>query len=108
MPSIDYLTPKAILAIQRIVLEAIANALQHARAVSITVRTEVDPMNGRLLIEVLDDGVGFDIVRIQRGRGLDNMRNRAQSVGATVEVIGTDRGTNVTLTLPLAALRAVQ
>jgi signal transduction histidine kinase len=108
LPSVDYLTPKSILAIQRIVLEAIANALQHSHAVSITVRTEVDPVNGRLLIEVLDDGVGFDIVRIQRGRGLDNMRNRAQSVGATVEVIGTDHGTNVTLTLPLAALRAVQ
>jgi signal transduction histidine kinase len=108
LPSVDYLTPKAILAIQHIILEAIANALQHAHAVSITVRTGVNLVDGRLLIEVLDDGRGFDPARTLRGRGLDNMRNRARSVGATVEVAATNDGTNVTLTLPLAALRAAQ
>jgi signal transduction histidine kinase len=68
----------------------------------------VNLVDGRLLIEVLDDGRGFDPARTLRGRGLDNMRNRARSVGATVEVAATNDGTNVTLTLPLAALRAAQ
>jgi len=89
-------------------LEAIANALQHAHAVSITVRTEVNLVNGQLLIEVLDDGHGFDPAQTLRGRGLDNMRNRARSVGATAEVAATKGGTKVTLSLPLAVLRAAQ
>ena len=108
LPSVDYLTPKAILAIQRIVLEAIANALQHAHAATITVRSEVDFTSGCLLIQVLDDGHGFDPAQTPRGRGLDNMRNRARSVGATVEIVATNHGTAVTLALPLAMLRAAQ
>jgi len=108
LPSVDYLTPKAILAIQRIVLEAIANALQHAHAVSITVRSEVDFIHRRLLIEVVDDGHGFDPAQTLHGRGLDNMRNRARSVGATVDIAATNRGTTVTLALPLAMLSAAQ
>jgi signal transduction histidine kinase len=108
LPSVDYLNPRAILAIQRIILEAIANALQHAHAVSITVRTDVNLMNGQLLIEVKDDGHGFDPGQALRGRGLDNMRNRARSVGASVELAATNDGTSVRLTLPLAVQRAAQ
>jgi signal transduction histidine kinase len=108
LPCVDYLTPKAILAIQRIVLEAIANALQHAHASNITVRSEVEFSTGRLLIEVLDDGHGFDPAQTLRGRGLENMRNRARSVGATVDVVATNHGTTVAFALPMVKLRAAQ
>jgi signal transduction histidine kinase len=100
LPPVDNLTPRAILAIQHIVLEAIANALQHARASTITVRTQVDC--GGLLIQVMDDGIGFDFDKVQRGRGLDNLDSRARSIGAGVEINSSTRhGTRVTLTLLL-------
>jgi signal transduction histidine kinase len=101
LPAVDYLTPKAILAIQRIVVEAIANALRHARASTITVRTQVD--RSGLLVQVIDDGIGFDLARALGGRGLANMRNRARSIGAGIEIDSSTRpGTSITLTLPLS------
>jgi signal transduction histidine kinase len=101
LPAVDYLTPKAILAIQRIVVEAIANALQHARASTITVRTQVD--RSGLLVQVIDDGIGFDLARARGGRGLANMHNRARSIGAGIEIDSSMRpGTSITLTLPLS------
>ncbi|HYM03542.1 MAG TPA: ATP-binding protein, partial [Stellaceae bacterium] len=103
LPPVAYLTPKAILAIQRTVLEAIANALRHARARTIAVRTEVDDPGGRLLIHVIDDGTGFDPAAVGRGRGLDNLHNRAQGIGASVEIDSrAEAGTRVTLILPQA------
>ena len=107
LPRIGTLTPKTILAIQRIVLEAIANALRHARAKTITVSTHVDPVGGRLLVRVADDGIGFDAATVPRGRGLDNLNNRARSFGGSVEIeSGAGRGTQVSLLLPLADVRA--
>jgi signal transduction histidine kinase len=104
LPPVDYLTPRAILAIQRIVLEAIANALQHARARTITVRTRVDGQG--LLIQVIDDGIGFDPAKAWRGRGLANLHNRARSIGAEVEIdTSTQPGTSVTLRLPFSLSR---
>jgi signal transduction histidine kinase len=100
LPPVDYLTPRAILAIQRIVLESIVNALQHARANTITVRTQVDRRG--LLIQVIDDGTGFDLAKVRRGRGLDNLHSRARGIGAAVAIDSSSRsGTSVTLTLPL-------
>jgi signal transduction histidine kinase len=106
LPLVDYLTPKAILAIQRMLLEAIANALEHAHAQTIAVATRVDHAAGRLLIEVLDDGIGFDAATARRGRGLANLATRARSLGAAVEIESSPRtGTRVALRLPLAAAR---
>ena len=99
MPQLSYLTPKAILAIQRIVLEALTNAMRHARARDITVSTKFD--KNWLEIGIADDGVGYDEANVTRGRGLDSMHNRANSFGGEVEVRSTPgTGTRVTLRLP--------
>jgi signal transduction histidine kinase len=98
LPPVDYLTPQAILAIQRIVLEAIVNALQHSRARTITVRTRADC--GGAVIQVIDDGIGFDLAKVRQGRGLANLYNRARSIGARVEIDSRRPGSCITLTLP--------
>lgn len=103
LPTLDYLTPKAVLAIERIVLEAISNALRHSRAATIAVRTAVDAAGGQLHILVEDDGRGFDPATVRRGRGLDSISSRARGIGATVGFTSADSGTCVTLTLKLAA-----
>ena len=99
VPTLDCLTPRAILAIQRIVLEALINSLRHARAGSIEVRTEVDQAGEWLRIEMRDDGTGFDPGTVRRGRGLDNMAARARAVGAAIDFTSDHTGTGVTLTL---------
>jgi signal transduction histidine kinase len=101
VPQLPYLTPKAILAVQRIVLEALTNSLRHARAREVTVSTRV---NGSWLdIGIADDGVGFDENEISRGRGLESVRQRALGLSGSIEIRSAPgAGTNVTLRLPLA------
>jgi signal transduction histidine kinase len=100
IPQLSYLTPKAILAVQRIVLETLTNALRHARARELTVSTRV---NGSWLdIRIADDGIGFDENAVSRGRGLDSVRQRALGLSGSVEIHSApDTGTSVILRLPL-------
>jgi signal transduction histidine kinase len=69
----------------RMVQEALNNICRHARArqVKMSARTE---NSTDLLIEICDDGVGFDGARINRtGHGIANIRSRANLIGARVE-----------------------
>src|SRR6266571_6780643 len=100
LPQLPSLTPKAVLAIQRIVLEALTNSLRHARAHDVTLSTR---MNGTSLqIGVSDNGIGFDETGATSGRGLESVRQRARGLGGTVEIRSSrGAGTSVTLRLPL-------
>ena len=100
LPQLSSLTPRGVLDIQRIVLEALTNSLRHARASDVTVNTQIN--GSSLQIGVLDDGIGFDEASIAPGRGLESLRQRARGLGGTVEVRSSrGAGTSVTLRLPL-------
>jgi signal transduction histidine kinase len=105
LPLVTYLTPQAILAVQRIVLEALTNALRHSRAGA--VRVSAQAQDGWLRIQVDDDGVGFDEVNAPRGRGLDSLRRRAAGLGGALEIQSAPgAGVSVILRLPLRVERA--
>jgi signal transduction histidine kinase len=88
-----------------IVREAVSNALRHAGASVVRIRLRSVPDGLRVSVE--DDGRGFDpaaAARPGRGRrlGLANMRERAEGIGATLEVRSTPgSGTRIILTLPV-------
>src|SRR6185369_17363375 len=99
LPQLSPLAPKAVLAIQRIVLEALTNSLRHACARTVTVTSQLD--GGWLQIGVSDDGIGFDEASIVPGHGLESVRQRARGLGGLVEVRSSrGAGTSVTLRLP--------
>jgi len=99
LPQFSSLTPRAVLAVQRIVLEALTNSLRHAGARVVTVTTRLE--GSWLQIGVSDDGVGFDEASIVPGRGLTSLRQRARGLGGTVEIHSSrGGGTSVTLRLP--------
>lgn len=83
-------------------LEALQNALKHARGathVSIGLRDD-----GRLRLEVSDDGAGFVPARCPHGAGLANMRDRIEAVGGELFIRSDPgRGTTVGAAIPLAA-----
>jgi signal transduction histidine kinase len=86
----------------RIAQEALQNALRHAHARHIVLRLRAE--DRRLLLDVEDDGVGFDPdaadVRSQR-LGLTSMEERAQRLGARLEVRSAEgAGTTVHLEMP--------
>jgi signal transduction histidine kinase len=71
----------------RIAQEALNNAIRHARASRVTLRLHCD--NGTVLLEVADDGVGFDPqARELRAAhlGLTSMEERAQRLGARLAI----------------------
>lgn len=107
LPRVEALEPSAVLAIQRIVLEAISNVMQHAAARNI--RLAARPLGERRIeIRIDDDGAGYDPAQPADGRGLGTMRERAQALGASIEIVSCPGGgTTVTLVLP-ASLSARQ
>ena len=88
----------------RVVQEALQNVRKHARAKRTTIATRVD--DGGWIVEIRDDGVGFDVgtvaTRGRRNFGLQFMRERAELIGAALEVSSRpDAGTVVRLAIPL-------
>jgi signal transduction histidine kinase/ligand-binding sensor domain-containing protein len=82
----------------RIALEALNNALKHARARSITVSLHLKPEV--TILEVVDDGVGFEpaAVRERGGMGLRGMAERAEEMGGQLS-IDSELGTGTTIRL---------
>ncbi|MGH9753230.1 MAG: sensor histidine kinase [Blastocatellia bacterium] len=69
----------------RIVQEALNNICRHARAKQVKVEVRAENSTD-LVIEVRDDGVGFDGARINKtGHGIANIRSRANLIGAKAE-----------------------
>jgi signal transduction histidine kinase len=85
----------------RIAQEALNNSLKHAGATSVTVRLVTN--NGDLVLEVADDGKGFDLDSQdshQGGLGLLSMQERASRMGGSLEVYSTiGSGTTVVVRL---------
>jgi signal transduction histidine kinase len=98
--------PSVEVALYRIVQEALANVVKHARAsrVLITLRQRGSVMT----CSVRDDGVGFDLglatalEKPSSGLGLSILRERIDALGGTHRVVtGRGRGTELTVTVPV-------
>jgi signal transduction histidine kinase len=90
----------------RIVQEALANATRHAQATRIEVWLHYQPQ--ALRVAVRDNGVGVSPEILAHGReghwGLPGMRERAESVGGTLEFKSSPgNGTSVELAVPANA-----
>ena len=98
------LAPEAKQALYRIAQEALWNTVKHARARRVDVRVEAD--GDSVVVEIADDGVGFDPTGSFPGHlGLRSMHERATGAGGSLEVISArGRGTRVLVRAPLAAL----
>ena len=83
----------------RIGQEALHNALRHAGPSVVTVA--VRDGGGSLVLEVTDDGRGFDLDAPSRRFGLASMRERARAAGGRLDVRSRPgAGTTVRLEVP--------
>jgi signal transduction histidine kinase len=86
--------------VYRLVQEALTNVAKHAAAEHACVT--VGRVNGRLKIEISDDGAGFDETGVTSGFGLAGMRERVALSGGNLEVSPRNPGTIVRAELPLS------
>jgi signal transduction histidine kinase len=108
--TIDVQAPKPRLALSPVVEtqlfaigpEALANVQKHAAARSAHVRVEAE--GGQVVVEVRDDGRGFDPAAGHPGHfGLDSMRTHAAEIGGQITITSAPGlGTLVRVHVPVA------
>ena len=95
------LPPDVQIQVLHMVQEALSNVRKHANARRVALRVERHP---RWRFEVQDDGIGFDAAQVPPDSvhvGLGIMRERAQRIGAVVQVHSqAGQGTRVCIELP--------
>jgi signal transduction histidine kinase len=99
--SVPPLDPTTEVALYRVAQEALHNALRHSGGRCVTI--SVSGASRRIVLEVTDDGSGFDPLSAQGGGlGLASMRQRAATAGGTVQVVSAPgQGTTVRLEAPV-------
>jgi len=98
-----FVAPAASLALYRVAQEALGNAVKHAGVASVRVRLE--RRGGNVVLDVRDDGVGYQQAAdgragprsgIDNGLGLRSMTERMKAIGGHIELWSAPgRGTHV-------------
>lgn len=102
--SLEDLPKKMEYELFNIAQEALNNSLRHSNAESIKVQIEEN--QGKMVLIVEDDGKGFNPSARHTGMGLQNMQERAQSIGGELFINSeVGHGTRVTT---LVVIRKVQ
>jgi|GEM_PF-400841 len=90
--------PHVQVACYRIVQEALANCARHAGARRIVVNLRAN--DGQFVLEVVDDGKGFEPATVKMGTGLQSIQERARLLGGSFEVRPAHPGTAVCVAFP--------
>lgn len=95
------LSPRRANAVYRVFHEALTNVARHALAQQVAVSLSKEA--GRLLLELRDDGRGFDPAAHERGAlGLLSMSERAREIGGELRIESSPgAGTRLLLSVPL-------
>jgi signal transduction histidine kinase len=76
----------------RIAQEAVHNTVKHGKAKEVQIRLE------NAVLEITDNGHGFDLATARAGAlGIKSMRERAEGIGASLEITSGSAGTQITV-----------
>jgi signal transduction histidine kinase len=79
--------------------EAVNNVAKYSHASTCSIHIALH--HHRLLLDLVDNGIGFDVNQADSGNGLSNMQKRAQALKGRVTIQSSPgKGTQVTLNLP--------
>ncbi len=95
----DFISDNKKLMFFRIIQEQLNNIVKHANAKSVHITLSDE--ESYLLLEVKDDGEGFDIKNTRKGLGLTNMKNRAELFGGKIDIISApQQGCTLRICIP--------
>lgn len=104
-PEIDWNMYSSVVKINiyRILQELLQNVTKYAQAQNCHVT--IAELNNYLVIEIKDDGIGFNINSVSKGIGLKNIKERAKSIDSEIEIkSNTNEGTTVILKVKIGSL----
>jgi signal transduction histidine kinase len=82
----------------RIIQESVSNIIKHSTATY--ARIKINDVANELVLNITDNGCGFNSENIGQGNGLKNIRNRAEVINANVSIeSGIQQGTNILVLL---------
>jgi two-component system sensor histidine kinase UhpB len=81
----QYLNDEQKLMIYRIVQEQLNNIIKYASAQNVFIQIEID--HPQVMVNIKDDGIGFDADKLESGIGLKNIRGRLNLFNGNLEVI---------------------
>ncbi|MGI6076471.1 MAG: sensor histidine kinase [Pyramidobacter sp.] len=106
----ETLNEKDVLALCRIIQEAVANAVRHGSATAVDVK--LDCSGDPFCLTITDNGKGIDgqidpeVLRVQGHRGISGMTERASLMGASFNIArAPEGGTVITVALPARSRR---
>jgi PAS domain S-box-containing protein len=86
----------------RIIQEQLNNIVKHAKAKLVTI--DLYKIKDNLVLEVKDDGLGFNMQTVRKGLGLTNIKNRAELFGGQVQIFSSEgKGCLLKITIPDAS-----
>ncbi len=98
---LDALSKELALACFRLIQESLTNIARHAKAGRVEV--SLSSTKDKLHLEISDDGVGFDIMKMEHSTGLTGMRERALALGGELVIKSTPgKGTRIAADFLLA------
>ncbi|MBL1319476.1 MAG: hypothetical protein COA63_000250 [Methylophaga sp.] len=101
LPVLENMSPSRSLHIMRIVQEAITNTIKHSDSKKMKLATGVLEKPQQIFIDVIDYGNGFkqqDLTN-SNSRGINNMRYRAEQIGADLIIASSEQGTLIRLVM---------
>lgn len=105
MPELPRLAPERTVQVLRILQELLTNVVKHARATQVRVECQLLHAPGspsRILLDLRDDGIGFDPAQAGGGRGRASLNQRAQALGGALQFESkSGDGCHVRLVFPL-------
>lgn len=91
--------PAVTHAVRSIIREAVSNVIKHARAQRVDLA--VHCRNGQLVLEIGDDGIGFDVASVSTGNGLANIHARLELLGGALDIGRHPAGTQLAMRIPI-------
>lgn len=98
-----HLSPESQHSIFRIFQELINNIVMYSKATSVNIEVVMD--NANLVLNVSDDGLGFDLENTRKGLGFISIMNRISNLYGTYKVIASPgKGCQWNATIPLSEI----
>ena len=89
--------------IYRIIQEALNNIIKHANAAAVKVTLTEDRIKRQIIVEIKDNGVGFDVALLLRNKesfGLHSILQRSKAIKGEPTIYANNKGTIITIIIP--------